>query len=58
MIPPTLNKFLPVSLLRTGAIALSGLGLTGFLWIIDSESLKAQGPLSIPQTQPGAGLEF
>ena len=58
MIPPMLNKFLPVSLFRTGAIALSGLGLTGFLWVIDSERLKAQGPLSIPQTQPGAGLEF
>ena len=53
-----LNKFLPVSLLRTGAIALSGLSLTGFLSVIDSESIKAQGPLSIPQTQPGAGLEF
>ncbi|TRU44181.1 MAG: polysaccharide export protein [Microcystis aeruginosa Ma_QC_Ca_00000000_S207] len=53
-----LNKFLPVSLFRTGAIALSGLSLTGFLWVIHSERLKAQGPLSIPQTQPGAGLEF
>ncbi|GCA73450.1 polysialic acid transport protein KpsD [Microcystis aeruginosa NIES-2520] len=53
-----LDKFLPVSLFRTGAIALSGLSLTGFLWVIHSEGLKAQGPLSIPQTQPGAGLEF
>lgn len=25
---------------------------------MQSEGLKAQGPLSIPQTQPGAGLEF
>lgn len=58
MIPAMLNKFLPVSLFRTGAIALSGLSLTGFLWVIHSERLKAQGPLSIPQTQPGAGLEF
>jgi len=58
MIPPMLDKFLPVSLFRTGAIALSGLSLTGFLWVIHSEGLKAQGPLSIPQTQPGAGLEF
>jgi polysaccharide export outer membrane protein len=58
MIPPMHNKFLPVNLSRTGAIALSGLSLTGFLWVIHSESLKAQGPLSIPQTQPGAGLEF
>lgn len=58
MIPPMLNKFLPVSLFRTRAIVLSGLSLTGFLWVIHSESLKAQGPLSIPQTQPGSGLEF
>ena len=58
MIPPVLNKFLPVNLSRTGAIALSGLSLTGFFWVIPSESLKAQGPLSIPQTQPGAELEF
>lgn len=58
MIPPMLNKFLPVSFFRTGAIALSGLSLTGFLWVIPSESLKAQSPLSIPQTQPGTGLEF
>ena len=58
MIPPMLNKFLPVSLFRTRAIVLSGLSLTGFLWVIHSESLKAQGPLSIPQTQPGAWLEF
>ena len=58
MIPPMLNKFLPVSFFRTGAIALSGLSLTGFLWVIDSKGLKAQGPLSIPQTQPGTGLEF
>ncbi|MDT3675799.1 polysaccharide biosynthesis/export family protein [Microcystis wesenbergii] len=53
-----LNKFLPVSLFRTRVIVLSGLSLTGFLWVIHSESLKAQGPLSIPQTQPGSGLEF
>ncbi|TRU24374.1 MAG: polysaccharide export protein [Microcystis aeruginosa Ma_SC_T_19800800_S464] len=53
-----LNKFLPVSFFRTGAIALSGLSLTGFLWVIDSKGLKAQGSLSIPQTQPGAWLEF
>ncbi|GCL47066.1 polysaccharide export protein [Microcystis aeruginosa NIES-3806] len=53
-----LNKFSPVSFFRTGVIALSGLSLTGFLWVIHSESLKAQGPLSIPQTQPGAWLEF
>lgn len=53
-----LNKFLPVSLFRTGAMTLSGLSLTGLLWVIHSERLKAQGPLSIPQTQPGAGLEF
>ncbi|MDB9415176.1 polysaccharide biosynthesis/export family protein [Microcystis aeruginosa] len=53
-----LNKFLPVSLFRTGAMTLSGLSLTGFLWVIHSERLKAQGSLSIPQTQPGAGLEF
>lgn len=58
MIPPMLNKFLPVSLFRTRVIVLSGLSLTGFLWVIHSESLKAQGPLSIPQTQPGSGLEF
>ncbi|MFM2378219.1 MAG: hypothetical protein RLZZ143_795 [Cyanobacteriota bacterium] len=58
MIPPMLNKFLPVSLFRTRAIVLSGLSLTGFLWVIHCESLKAQGPLSIPQTQPGSGLEF
>lgn len=58
MIPPMLNKFLPVSLFRTRVIVLSGLSLTGFLWVIPSESLKAQGPLSIPQTQPGSGLEF
>ncbi|TRV13640.1 MAG: polysaccharide export protein [Microcystis wesenbergii Mw_MB_S_20031200_S109] len=53
-----LNKFLPVSLFRTRVIVLSGLSLTGFLWVIHSESLKAQGSLSIPQTQPGSGLEF
>ncbi|GEA28594.1 polysialic acid transport protein KpsD [Microcystis aeruginosa NIES-4325] len=53
-----LNKFLPVSLFRTRSIVLSGLSLTGFLWVMQSEGLKAQGPLSIPQTQPGAGLEF
>lgn len=58
MIPPMLNKFLPVSLFRTRAIVLSGLSLTGFLWVIHSESLKAQGPLSIPQTEPASGLEF
>lgn len=58
MIPPMLNKFLPVSLFRTRVIVLSGLSLTGFLWVIHSESLKAQGSLSIPQTQPGSGLEF
>jgi polysaccharide export outer membrane protein len=58
MIPPLLNKFLPVNLSRTGAIALSGLSLTGFFWVIPSESPKLYCPLSIPQTQPGAGLEF
>ena len=58
MIPPMLNKFLPVSLFRTRVIVLSGLSLTGFLWVIPSESLKAQGSLSIPQTQPSSGLEF
>ncbi len=58
MIPPMLNKFLPVSLFRTRVIVLSGLSLTGFLWVIHCESLKAQGSLSIPQTQPGSGLEF
>ncbi len=39
-------------------MALSGLSLTGFLWVIHSESLKAQGSLSIPQSQPRSGLEF